>query len=329
VTVFSVTSLELIHHKIINVPWEQLSAVSRQSGSSQEVDLGGHGSVPLNSTSKRTIWTSTRHESAHRTVQNGVNFWRRLCSLKGAPPDDDDNDEVGDRESSSFTKYHANCVFNCRFFSVIGFLIFVRRAFTGYANSDVSGECLTPKQWRHSFMLSWHPMWIVDYCNAVLAGAPVWHEQAATNAQRGSECCQRQKEAWSRPDDTYPGRAILTWCYRLSRIQALFVDAPVSTWKSSEIPRRLLHARLWCRRSATFTVCQLPAARRTTTSVHHTRQSGIRCNELADAALRLRAQQNSDCFGCFLKIFLSVQRIRDVNENALYKSILRITLHPS
>jgi len=54
-------------------------------------DLGGPGSVLLNSTFNHTTWALTRCENGHRTVQNGVNLWRWLCSLKGAPPDDDDS----------------------------------------------------------------------------------------------------------------------------------------------------------------------------------------------------------------------------------------------
>jgi len=113
VSVFSVTSLELTYHKIISVPSEQLSTVShgtgsiqqvdlasyrwtRQTGSAQEVDLDGPGSVPLNSTSNHTTWASTRRGSGHSTFQDGVNLWERLCSLKGMPPDDDDDDDDDD-----------------------------------------------------------------------------------------------------------------------------------------------------------------------------------------------------------------------------------------
>ena len=41
-----------------------------------------------------TTSASTRCGSGHRTVQNGVNLWRRLWSLRGEPPDDNDDDRV-------------------------------------------------------------------------------------------------------------------------------------------------------------------------------------------------------------------------------------------
>jgi len=65
------------HHKIISAfsaTLEQLSTVSRRTGSAQEVDLGVPGSVPLNSTSNCTTWASTRRGSRHRTAQNDVNL---------------------------------------------------------------------------------------------------------------------------------------------------------------------------------------------------------------------------------------------------------------
>jgi len=74
---------------IISVPSAQLSTVSRRTGSAQEVDLGGHGSVPSNSISNHTILASTLRGSGHRIAQYGVNLWRQICSLKGAPPNDD------------------------------------------------------------------------------------------------------------------------------------------------------------------------------------------------------------------------------------------------
>jgi len=88
---------------------------------------------------------------------------------------------------------------------------------------------------------------------------------------------QRLQEVWSRPDDTHPRRATLAYCSRSSHIQARLVYAPVSARHGSEIPHRLLHARLWRRRPATFTVCQSSAARRTTTPAHHTWPSGLHC----------------------------------------------------
>ena len=52
----------------------------------QEVNLGGPGFVPSNSTFKHATWTSTWRGSGQRIAQNGVNLWRRLCSSKGVPP---------------------------------------------------------------------------------------------------------------------------------------------------------------------------------------------------------------------------------------------------
>jgi len=77
-SVYLVTSPELTVHKVISVPSERLSTVSWRTGSAQEVDLDGPGSVPSNSTSSHTTLASTRRGSGHRTVQNGVN-WRSLA----------------------------------------------------------------------------------------------------------------------------------------------------------------------------------------------------------------------------------------------------------
>ena len=79
-------SHELIHHKIIPVPFRQPSTVFQPTGAAGEADHVEPGSVP-------SSLTSTRRGFAHKIVPNGVQLWRRLCSPLGVPPDDDDDDE--------------------------------------------------------------------------------------------------------------------------------------------------------------------------------------------------------------------------------------------
>ena len=56
------------------------------------VDQDEPGFERLSSTSSSTISASTRRGSVCRTVPSGVNSWRRLCPVKDATPDDDDDD---------------------------------------------------------------------------------------------------------------------------------------------------------------------------------------------------------------------------------------------
>ena len=76
--VYLATLTEPIYHRIIPVPSERPSTVSRQTGSAREVGQGEYGFVRLISTSDNTILAS---------IQRGVNS----CSVKSAPPDDDDD----------------------------------------------------------------------------------------------------------------------------------------------------------------------------------------------------------------------------------------------
>ena len=79
--VYLATLTEPIYHRIIPVPSERPSTVSRQTGSAREVGQGEYGFVRLISTSDNTILAS---------IQRGVNS----CSVKSAPPDDDDDDDA-------------------------------------------------------------------------------------------------------------------------------------------------------------------------------------------------------------------------------------------
>ena len=84
-------SHELIHHKIIPVPFRQPSTVFQPTGAAGEADHVESGSVPSSLTCKRPTLASTRRGFAHKIVPNGVQLWRRLCSPLGVPPDDDDD----------------------------------------------------------------------------------------------------------------------------------------------------------------------------------------------------------------------------------------------
>jgi len=66
-----------------------LSIVSKRTGVGGEIDVDGHGYAPLNLISSHTTLASARHGSMQRTNQNGLSLWRRLCSAKDMPPDDD------------------------------------------------------------------------------------------------------------------------------------------------------------------------------------------------------------------------------------------------
>ena len=66
-----------------------LSVVSKRTGVGGEIDVDGHGYAPLNLISSHTTLASARHGSMQRTNQNGLSLWRRLCSAKDMPPDDD------------------------------------------------------------------------------------------------------------------------------------------------------------------------------------------------------------------------------------------------
>ena len=84
---------ELMHHKIIPVPFRQPSTVFQPTGAAREADHVEPGSVPSSLTCNRPTLASTRRGFTHKIVPNGVQLWRRLCSPLGVPPDDDDDDE--------------------------------------------------------------------------------------------------------------------------------------------------------------------------------------------------------------------------------------------
>ena len=67
VSLFFAILLELTLHKIIREPSEQPAIVCRQTCSTQEVDLSGPGSVPLNSTSNHT---TTQHNSVLKRARD-------------------------------------------------------------------------------------------------------------------------------------------------------------------------------------------------------------------------------------------------------------------
>ena len=85
-------SHELIHHKIIQVPFRQPSTVFQPTGAAGEADHVEPGSVPSSLTCNRPTLASTRRGFVHKIVPNGVQLWRRLCSPLGVPPDDDDDE---------------------------------------------------------------------------------------------------------------------------------------------------------------------------------------------------------------------------------------------
>ena len=76
-------SHELIHHKIIPVPFRQPSTVCQPTGAAGEADHVEPGSVPSSLTCNRPTLASTRRGFAHKIVPNGVQLWRRLCSPLG------------------------------------------------------------------------------------------------------------------------------------------------------------------------------------------------------------------------------------------------------
>ena len=73
-------SHELIHHKIIPVPFRQPSSVFQPTGATGEADHVEPGSVPSSLTCNRPTLASTRRGFAHKIVPNGVQLWIRLCS---------------------------------------------------------------------------------------------------------------------------------------------------------------------------------------------------------------------------------------------------------
>jgi len=91
-------SHELIHHKIIPVPFRQPSTVFQPTGAAGEADHVEPGSVPSSLTCNRPTLASTRRGFAHKIVPNGVQLWRRLCSPLGVPADDDDDVLIKYRE---------------------------------------------------------------------------------------------------------------------------------------------------------------------------------------------------------------------------------------
>ena len=76
-------SHELIHHKIIPVPFRQPSTVFQPTGDAGEADHVEPGSVPSSLTCNWPTLASTRRGFAHKVVRNGVQLWRRLCSPLG------------------------------------------------------------------------------------------------------------------------------------------------------------------------------------------------------------------------------------------------------
>ena len=80
--VCSATWLVLAHLKTTHVLYEQPSA--------DLVDQGEPGFERLSSTFSSIISESSPPGSVRRTVSSGSNSWRRLCPVKDAPPDDDD-----------------------------------------------------------------------------------------------------------------------------------------------------------------------------------------------------------------------------------------------
>ena len=60
------------------------------TGNARLVDQDEPGFERLSSTSSSTISASTWRGSVRRNVPSGVNSWRRLCPVKDAPLDDDD-----------------------------------------------------------------------------------------------------------------------------------------------------------------------------------------------------------------------------------------------
>jgi len=117
----------------------------------------------------------------------------------------------------------------------------------------------------HDFVMSRHSR--VEYCNAVLAGAP---KSITNKLQRVLNAAARVVSGTRKYDRglTTLIHAELHWLDVPDRvIQARLVDAPVSARHGSKISRRLLHA----------VSDVVVAARRTTTPAHHTRPSGLRC----------------------------------------------------
>ena len=82
----------LVHLKTTRGLYEQLSVVCLWTSNARLVDQEEPGFERLSSTSSSTISASTLRGSVRRNVPSGVNSWRRLCPVKDAPLDDDDND---------------------------------------------------------------------------------------------------------------------------------------------------------------------------------------------------------------------------------------------
>jgi len=81
------------------VPW-QPSTVPRQNGVVAEpLDLDGERTwlrkfVPSNWTSAHASSASVQRGNVRETVVNGIKSWSQMRSLKGTPPDDDNDDHT-------------------------------------------------------------------------------------------------------------------------------------------------------------------------------------------------------------------------------------------
>ena len=93
--VCSATLLVLVHLKTTHVLYEQPSARCLWTGNAHLVDQDEPGFERLSSTFSSIISESTPPGSVRRTVPSGANSWRRLCPVKDAPPDDDDESLPG------------------------------------------------------------------------------------------------------------------------------------------------------------------------------------------------------------------------------------------
>ena len=137
----------------------------------------------------------------------------------------------------------------------------------------------------------------VDYCNAILTGAPKTTRQVTTSIKRCRKCRQWHQEAW--PGTDAPG-VTLAGHSQASEVQAEHAYPPVSAWQGTSVPIKLLHSSHPSRYTTTASTLHCTSsADRTSTSSQHVRAAGICCcwsNDVQRSArwsTRSRSQHNN------------------------------------
>jgi len=178
------------------------------------------------------------------------------------------------------------------------FLIFVRSAFTGCANSDVSGDHSTPKQRRHWFMPSWCPVWTILQRDTRWS-SKVCHEQATTS--RPTQCTIVARYS-STP--SYTGLMFQIEWYKLGSLVHRCLQGTAPNYLidcCTPVSDVVCQQRL---RSASRLQLVVPRHRLTTLGRRAFAVMGPTIWNSLPVPDDLRAQQNSDCFCRHLKAFL-------------------------